>query len=268
MYSEADEDGERSLPGKDKEGKYHIVGKVEVASGKQAKMLMENCEPIWELIAEYRKAILAPMVRYFRCSCCEDSTHCVNVGKAGYRRGMLADLGEIRDAMLETCLSAGMKGFKVINPNELMCLSSSMEEDEVARLMGEDPVHPSAEGFVTLAEKLTTMLEDRRTTFQGEKRTREVREAQAEEGEEMITWGRQKNDWIFYTVSGKGREGGQRAGYPVSSRSSGGRDGGQDGGQDGGRDGVRDGGREDGGRSGGRYASRFDGGRRAYYYDN
>jgi hypothetical protein len=65
-----------------------------------------------------------------------------------------------------------------------------MEEDEVARLMGEDPVHPSAEGFVTLAEKLTTMLEDRRTTFQGEKRTREVREAQAEEGEEMITWGR------------------------------------------------------------------------------
>ncbi len=204
MYYEADEDGERSLPGKDKVGKYHIVGKVEVASRKQAKMLMENCDPIWELIAEYRKAILSPIVRYFRCSCCEDSSHCVNVGKAGYRRGMLADLGEIRDAMLETCLSAGMKGFKVINLNELMSLSSSMEEDEMARLMGEDPVHPSAEGFVTLAEKLTTILEDRRTTFQGEKRTREVREAQAEEGEEVITWGRQKSDWIFYTVSGKG----------------------------------------------------------------
>ncbi len=52
LFYEADEDGERSLPGKDKEGKYHIVGKVEVASGKQAKMLMENCDPIWELIAD------------------------------------------------------------------------------------------------------------------------------------------------------------------------------------------------------------------------
>jgi hypothetical protein len=164
---------------------------------------MENFDPIWELISDKRKAIISPIVRYFRCGCCEDSTHCINVGKAGYRRGMLADLGEIRDAMLQACLSAGMKGFKVISPNKLMSLSSSMEEDEVARLMGEDPMHLSAEGFVIMAEKLTTILEDRRTTFQGEKRTREVREAQADEGEGIISWGRRKSDWIFFTVSGR-----------------------------------------------------------------
>jgi hypothetical protein len=63
-------------------------------SGKQAKMLMENCDPIWELTAEYRKAILSPIVRYLRCSCCEDSSHCVNVGKAGYRRGLLGETWE------------------------------------------------------------------------------------------------------------------------------------------------------------------------------
>jgi hypothetical protein len=53
-------------------------------------MLMENCDPLWDLIGDKRKALLSPIVRYFRCSCCEDSAHCVNVGKAGYRRGMLA----------------------------------------------------------------------------------------------------------------------------------------------------------------------------------
>jgi hypothetical protein len=130
----------------------------------------------------------------------------------------------------------------------------------VARLMGKDPVHLSAGGFVILAEKLTTILEDRRMTFQGEKRTREVREAQADEGEEIISWGRQKSDWIFYTVSGKGREAAQRSGYPASGKNSGGREGGQDGG--------RDGRTEDGGRRDGRYGNRFEGGRRANLYDN
>ncbi len=37
LFYEADEDGERSLPGKDKEGKYHIVGKVEVPAGNRLR---------------------------------------------------------------------------------------------------------------------------------------------------------------------------------------------------------------------------------------
>jgi hypothetical protein len=62
---------------------------------------------------------------------------------SGYRRGILADLADIKDSVLEECQRAGVK---VLNPNDLLGLSSSMQEDEVARIMGEDPVHLSEGG--------------------------------------------------------------------------------------------------------------------------
>ncbi len=218
MFYEADDDGERSLPSKDKEGKYHVVGKVEVASGRQARSLMENCEPIWETVGDRRKAILSPIVRYFRCSCCDDRNHCQNVGMACYRKGMLADLCEIKDAMVDSCLAAGVKGFKVINPNELMGINNTMEEDEVARVIGEDPVHLLESGYVVLAERLTSILEDSRTVFQGEKRERE---STVGDEEEPKVWGRQKCDWISYAVSGGGRVAGGKQTYQSGSNAGG-----------------------------------------------
>jgi hypothetical protein len=169
IFYEADDDGERSLPSKDKEGKYHVVGKLEVAGGRQAGSLVDNCVPIWEKVGDRRKAVLSPLVRYFRCSCCKNREHCVNVGMAGYHRGMLADLGDIKEAVQEGCQRAGVKNFKVLNPNDLLGISCSMEEDEVARVMGENPVHLSESGYVLLAERLTAILEDERTAFQGGK---------------------------------------------------------------------------------------------------
>jgi hypothetical protein len=65
---------------------------------------------------------------------------------SGYRRGLLVDLSDVKDAMLEGCQRAGAKNFKVFNPNDLLELSGSMEEDEVACIMGDDPVHLSEGG--------------------------------------------------------------------------------------------------------------------------
>jgi hypothetical protein len=95
---EADDDGKRSLPSKEKnEGKYHVVGKLEVAGARQTETgsLVDNCLPIWKNVGDRRKAVLSPLVRYFRCSRCENREHCVNVGKARYSRGILADLSDI-----------------------------------------------------------------------------------------------------------------------------------------------------------------------------
>jgi hypothetical protein len=47
FYAE-DEDGDRALPKPDKDNKYHVVGKVEVATKKQGRGLVHNCEPILE----------------------------------------------------------------------------------------------------------------------------------------------------------------------------------------------------------------------------
>jgi hypothetical protein len=218
IFYEADEDGERSLPSKDKEGKYHVVGKLEVAGGRQAGNLMDNCVPIWEVVGDRKKAVLSPLVRYFRCTCCEAREHCVNMGMAGYRRGLLADLSDVKDAMLEGCQRAGARNFKVVNPNDLLGLSGSMEEDEVARIMGDDPVHLSEGGYVFLAEKLTAILEDESTAYLGGKREREQ---PLPEGDVIGSWERKKCSWLFFTVSkGKRESSGKQAG-PGKSQGAG-----------------------------------------------
>jgi hypothetical protein len=80
---------------------------------------MDNCVPIWEVVGDRKKAILSPLVRYFRtfrCTCCEAREHCVNVGMAGYRRGLLADLSDVKDSILEGCERAGVKNFQGAQP--------------------------------------------------------------------------------------------------------------------------------------------------------
>ncbi len=65
----------------------------------------------------------------------------MNVGMAGYTRGLLVELSDVKDSMLEGCRMAGAKNLKVFNLNDLLGMSGSMEEDEVARIMGDDTVH-------------------------------------------------------------------------------------------------------------------------------
>ncbi len=57
LYYAEDEDGERTLPKKDKEGKFHVEGQVQVASCKHAKQLVDNCQPIWDLLGEIKKVM-------------------------------------------------------------------------------------------------------------------------------------------------------------------------------------------------------------------
>ncbi len=44
-FCEENEEGDRSFPKPDKDGHYHVDGRVEVASPRQIKGLMKNCAP-------------------------------------------------------------------------------------------------------------------------------------------------------------------------------------------------------------------------------
>ena len=103
LYYAEDEARERTLPKKDKEGKFHVEGQVQLASCKHARSLVDNCSPLWELLADVKKVIGGPLARYFRIPCCELSSHCTNLGLPGYRRGMLGDLADIKESIREEC---------------------------------------------------------------------------------------------------------------------------------------------------------------------
>jgi hypothetical protein len=55
--------------------------------------------------------------------------------------------------------------YNVASPCELLGLKLSMEEDEVEKLLGKDPVPFTKEEYWNLAENLVKMVESRRKTF-------------------------------------------------------------------------------------------------------
>jgi hypothetical protein len=201
-FYEENEEGDRSFPKPDKDGHYHVDGRVEVASPRQVKGLMKNCAPIFEKLRRNKKMLLSPTVRYFREVCCDKTEHCTNVGQAGYRRNMLAELDEIREAICEQCREDGMTLYKVASTPDLVGIKVAMEEEELEKLLGKDPVHMAGEGYLALAVNTLKMVESRRTLFVGEKRERT--ESVEGDWEEIGGWARKHHEWLFETVSGAG----------------------------------------------------------------
>jgi hypothetical protein len=113
---------------------------------------------------------------------------------------MLADLNEVKDAMMELCREEGMQMYKVMSTCELLGLRAAMEEDEVERILGLDPVHMTEDGFVTLAENMVRTLDNPATLFVGEKRSRD----ESVEGVAVGGWRRKTHEWLYSTVSGTG----------------------------------------------------------------
>ncbi len=59
--------------------------------------------------------------------------------------------------------------YRVMSTCELLGLRAAMEEDEVERILGKDPVHMTEDGFVTLTENIVRMLDNPATFFCGGK---------------------------------------------------------------------------------------------------
>ncbi len=89
-----------------------MKGRVELATEKQARGLLANYDPILDKVRKNRKLLVAPRVRHYREPCCVTETHCVNMMEGGYRRGMIEDLGRIRDAMGDQCRERGMRSYR------------------------------------------------------------------------------------------------------------------------------------------------------------
>ena len=102
FYAE-NEEGLRSFPEKDGKGVWHVGGRVEVATFAGAKNTMKNCGPIMCHIETNKKLIMALVPKFYSVSCCANDNHCTNVGIAGYRAGMIEDLGRVGEAMKAEC---------------------------------------------------------------------------------------------------------------------------------------------------------------------
>jgi hypothetical protein len=114
------------------------------------------------------------------------------------------------------CGEKRIKNYKVVNPNDLLGLTHHMEEDEVRRIVGSDPVHLTGEGYATLADSIVTMVESKRGVYEGGKRGYE----EADEGVEYPILNCRNEEWVYNMVYGTGKwRGGKASG--VRGRGSG-----------------------------------------------
>jgi hypothetical protein len=188
------------------------VGKVEVATEKQGRGLVHNCEPILEQLQENKIVLVTPGVRFFREPCCATTGHCTNLEDGGYRRGMLEDLSRLKEAAEDVCRGGGMRNYKVVSPVEMLGIRAAMDENELIQILGSDPVHMAQKGYQLLSEGLVRMVETTSTAFSGGKRGREDEEA--EEG--IGNYHRKRHEWLYNVVSGTGGWGQGQQAKPVS----------------------------------------------------
>ncbi len=80
----------------------------------------------------------------------------------------------------------------------------------MARLLGDNPVHYSAEGYAVMGRNLINMVEGPRSVFQAEKSKRTVSDRMPV-GVDMGSWKRGNTEWLHNEVSGLGGWSGGRA---------------------------------------------------------
>ncbi len=83
-------------------------------------------------------------------------SHCVNMGEGGFQRRMLEDLARIKDAI--GCESG-----------ELLCITVTMEENDLIQILGYDLVHMSIGGYQRLTGSLINLAGSPSIIFAGDK---------------------------------------------------------------------------------------------------
>jgi hypothetical protein len=152
--------GEKCLPSKGQDGAYHIDGKLCVAGRDTVKELFCAVLPIIKAGGDCRKIILSPLSRYWVAPCCCGSGHHVNYNDPGYLPGLGDSVYRIRDHLRDLAHLKRIRKYRVFCPNRLIGMGERGDDPSIEELRvvadrwGTDPVHPAADTYRVMAEKL------------------------------------------------------------------------------------------------------------------
>jgi hypothetical protein len=91
--------GVRTLPKPDSTGRYHITGTLQVADKAAIKEMTGILQPLIKALGQSKKALLAPLTRYWLKPCCDNPLHHVNYSVATYLPALGASVFRLRDSI-------------------------------------------------------------------------------------------------------------------------------------------------------------------------
>ena len=172
IYYSSTGPGERSLPRKGLDGKFHVPGDLVMADWPTFKQIFTPSIPLIRAAGKNPKTLLSPLPRYIMSRCCADKDHLKNFGTREYVRAMGKALAETDDWIRDLAYSKRIINFSVVNTATLVDLDSpTSKKKELIKWWGADPVHMTQAGYAKLVRNLSDRLEKAREQEEEDKKT-------------------------------------------------------------------------------------------------
>ncbi len=157
-------DGTRALPEKGLDGKFHVDGRLNIATRDEAKRMVRTSIPLLKAGGQCRKIILTPRARYRYNPCCLTSGHCSNLSERNYGKWMEEKLSELKSMVRDYVRMRNIKRATVMELGQLITTpagqSEYLHEEEI---WGEDPVHMTRKGYKLAAAGIESLVYEKRS---------------------------------------------------------------------------------------------------------
>ncbi len=162
LYQVTGTDGTRFFPRADTNGVYHIDGAFHVADKSAVRDLVSKMMPLIKALGPtLKKIFMAPLTRYWLKPCCTKEGHLTNYGSPQYLPELGVKVNSLREFLRDSLYVRRASNFRVICPNRMIGICAGLSDEdaiEASKLWGSAAVHPSAEGYSSIATKLEEEL--------------------------------------------------------------------------------------------------------------
>jgi hypothetical protein len=156
--------GDRVLPRKGSDGKYHAEGELYVIGKDSLREYFMALQPIFKALKGYKCLVLTPLPRYLWNRCCSNPAHIINSERSSFASEMGRGLRDLTVNIRNMIFMRKLKGVSVLNTVEALGIipgqsGDAMEIDKILALWGPDPVHPTPATYRILAKKNVEKVE-------------------------------------------------------------------------------------------------------------
>jgi hypothetical protein len=185
------EQGDKVLPKRGGDGKFHAPGYLKVIGKDSLRELFMKMQPVFKIVKNFSVVVLSPLPRYLWHCCCNDPTHIVNSEQTDFASDMGRGLKDLTANLRNMIFMRKLHGVTVMNTVEALGIvpdehRNVMDIERVIALWGGDPVHPSPAAYRLLSGKIVEKIHgifekstERQETQAPVKRKQDPREAWA-----------------------------------------------------------------------------------------
>ena len=156
VYMGSDASGMPAKVEKMKDGRYHLLGDLQICPESVLKRILRDCGQIFEAIKPAKKILMVPFPRYISGKCCPDQNHIENYGIESYLNEILKVSVTVKSAIATVKL---VSNFVVYELSESDVIDMAELTNADAPAVWADPVHFRPEVYASIAADLAAIAE-------------------------------------------------------------------------------------------------------------